>query len=96
MRTPRRLKGYLFALAADAAGFRVPCAFCPAMLSYAEATVDHEPALALAGSHPTKAVLSCDGCNQARSRVTNDIVNARRRSKAAGRKSPKKGKRKSR
>lgn len=82
MRTPRWLKPRLFALAADAAGFRVPCAFCPKVLAYAEATVDHEPALALAGSHPTKAVLSCDECNQRRSKETNAAVNALRRAKA--------------
>lgn len=88
MRTPRRLKGHLFALAASAAGFRVTCAFCPAALTYAEATVDHEPARA-EGGRPTQAVLACDSCNQRRSRETNDRVNDRRRAKATPKRSRK-------
>jgi hypothetical protein len=80
-RRPRGLKATLWARATDAAGVTVPCAFCPKLLTLAEATVDHEPALAVGGK-PRQAVLACDACNQRRSKVTNAIVNARRKQQA--------------
>ncbi len=93
MRTPRRLKGHLFALAADAAGFRAKCCYCPALLSYREATVEHVVPRAF-GGHPTRdAALACDACNQEKSRATNAAVNAARPRGKKPKKSPKSKKR---
>lgn len=76
-RTPKGFKGVLWGRATTAAGFRVKCHWCPAMLTYQSATVDHEPALAVGGT--PRQVLACDACNQERSKVTNEAVKAKRR-----------------
>jgi len=79
-RTPKGLKGVLWGRATSALGVRVKCHWCPVMLTYEVATVDHEPALATGGT-PRQAVLACDACNQKRSQVTNEAVKAKRKPK---------------
>jgi len=81
-RHPQHWKAVLFSRAATAAGFRCRCSFCPKMLTYEEATVDHEPPLALGGS-ARAAVLACDACNQRRGQETNTACNKRRKGKGA-------------
>lgn len=72
---PRGLKGrlWLFAPVVEC----VPCHWCGVLLTYREATVDHEPALA-EGGHPECAVLACHACNQERGRETQERINKRR------------------
>lgn len=79
-RTPKGLKGILWGRATSAAGFRVKCAWCPELLTYQLATVDHEPPIATGGT-PRGAVLACDRCNQERSKATNEACKAKRRPK---------------
>ncbi len=64
----------------SAAGTRIKCHWCPVLLTYETATVDHEPPLASGGS-PRQAVLACDACNQRRSKTTNAAVKAKRKRK---------------
>lgn len=76
-RHPQYFKAFLFARAASASGFRLQCHFCPTLLDYTSATVDHEPAL-YDGGTPRGAVLACNACNQARSKIVTAKANARR------------------
>lgn len=76
--TPKGLKGRLWGVECDRRGYRIPCAWCGRLLRWADATVDHEPALAEGGSHDS-AVLACDDCNQERSRKTNERCNEKRK-----------------
>lgn len=73
---PRGLKRQLWAAAVRVEAAR--CAWCPKLLDYRAATVDHEPALAEGGT-PGGAVLACDDCNQRRGREVNSRILARRR-----------------
>lgn len=77
---PRGLKAVLWARATAAAGVTVPCRWCGKPMAYAEATCDHEPALA-EGGRSRQAVLACDGCNQERGKATNARLRARGRKK---------------
>lgn len=55
----------------------VPCHWCGRPLTFDEATVDHEPPLALGGTWP-QAVIACSGCNAKRGKVTCSIVRGER------------------
>ena len=44
---------------------QVPCHWCQKLLTFKEATVDHEPPLAK-GGHKFQAVIACEKCNQTR------------------------------
>lgn len=45
----------------------VPCFWCGKLLTFNEATTDHEPPLA-EGGRRRQAVIACYGCNQARNK----------------------------
>ena len=47
---------------------KVKCHWCPRMLTFAEATCDHEPPLSDGGTW-NQAVIACKQCNLQRNRV---------------------------
>lgn len=58
------------------------CHWCPRLLTFNEATLDHEPPLAEGGSKRGvgQAVIACEDCNKARGRETDKRLEVKKRS----------------
>lgn len=62
----RRLRNHIWFKTFGAVA-EVPCHWCGRMLTFDEATIDHEPPLVLGGKW-RQAVLACKPCNESRGR----------------------------